>query len=129
MTIYHIIYFLKAIAYGFSNQFLNIIRNYLSGRKQRTKINDLVRCVPQGSALGPLFFYFSRRILPNSRGPLSELRGEMKISIGKQCISNSACEKGLVDKFEDKLSFNFQITKLYKKAEQELHALARIFSL
>ena len=30
----------KLYAYGLSNQSQNIISNYLSGRKQRTKIND-----------------------------------------------------------------------------------------
>ena len=44
---------------------LNLIRNYLSNRKQRTKINssysdwyDIVRGVPQGSILGPLRRWF-----------------------------------------------------------------------
>ena len=42
---------------------LNLIHNYLSNRKQRTKINSsssnwyyIVRGVQQGSILGPLFF-------------------------------------------------------------------------
>ena len=49
--------------YDIDKSGLNLIRNYLSNRKQRTKINssysdwyDIVRGVPQGSILGPLLF-------------------------------------------------------------------------
>ena len=53
----------KLNAYGFSLPVLNLIRNYLANRKQRTKINDsyspwsnILFGVPQGSILGPLLF-------------------------------------------------------------------------
>ena len=53
----------KFEAYGIDTTGLNLIQNYLSNRKQRTKINssysdwyDIVRGVPQGSILGPLLF-------------------------------------------------------------------------
>ena len=53
----------KLEAYGIDKTGLNLIHNYLSNRKQRTKINswysdwyDIVRGVPQGSILGPLLF-------------------------------------------------------------------------
>ena len=51
----------KFEAYGIGKTGLNLIHNYLSNRKQRTKINssysdwyDIVRGVPQGSILGLL---------------------------------------------------------------------------
>ena len=53
----------KLNAYGFSMAALRLIQNYLSKRKQRTKINteyssweEILFGVPQGSILGPLLF-------------------------------------------------------------------------
>ena len=53
----------KFEAYGIDKTGLNLIHNYLSNCKQRTKINssysdwyDIVRGVPQRSSLGPLLF-------------------------------------------------------------------------
>ena len=53
----------KFEAYGIDKNGLNLIHNYLTNRKQRTKVSssysdwyDIVRGVPQGSILGPLFF-------------------------------------------------------------------------
>ena len=55
----------KFEAYDIDKSDLNLIRNYLSNRKQRTKINssysdsyDLVRGVPQGSTLSPSLFIY-----------------------------------------------------------------------
>ena len=53
----------KFEAYGIDKNGLNLIHNYLTNRKQRTKISssyrewyDIVRGFPQGSILDPLFF-------------------------------------------------------------------------
>ena len=53
----------KLKTYGLSTQSLNLIKNYLSGRRQRVKVTNaksdtvkINRGVPHGSVLGPLFF-------------------------------------------------------------------------
>ena len=53
----------KLNAYGFSLPALRLINDYLSNRKQRTKIEntystwlDIIFGVPQGSVLGPQLF-------------------------------------------------------------------------
>jgi hypothetical protein len=62
-TINHELLIAKLHAYGVDKRSLVLIKDYLSGRKQRVKIgstysswSDLKEGVPQGSVLGPLLF-------------------------------------------------------------------------
>ena len=56
----------KLEAYGLAKESLQLISDYLSYRKQRTKIGsaysdwaNVIFGIPQGSILGPLFLIFS----------------------------------------------------------------------
>ena len=62
-SIDHNLLLAKLNAYGFSKSALRLIKNYLSNRWQRTKINssfssrtELLLGVLQGSVLGPILF-------------------------------------------------------------------------
>ena len=62
-TLNHDLLLAKLNAYGFDKNALRMIKNYLSDRWQRTKVNtafntrsQLLLGVPQGSVLGPLLF-------------------------------------------------------------------------
>ena len=64
-TINHELLIAKLSAYGSDKNALEIVRNYLRNRWQRTKINTtfrswsaLLKGVPQGSVLGPILFNF-----------------------------------------------------------------------
>ena len=79
-SISHGLLLAKLHAYGFSKISLKLIYNYLTGRRQRTKIGDSfsqsrsILFVPEGSILGPLFFnifsndlFLFLRTLPNCK--------------------------------------------------------------
>ena len=52
----------------------------------------------------------------------------ISINIDGSNVENKKEQKLLGIKFDSSLSFKGQITSLYKKASQKLHALARIFN-
>ena len=63
VSLRHDLIIAKLNSYGFNLTALNLIHNYLTKRKQRTKINhsyssweDILFGVPQGSILGPILF-------------------------------------------------------------------------
>ena len=57
---------------------------------------------------------------------LSESDNDLSLEISNERISNSSCEKFLGVNFDNKFNFNTHITKLWKNAGQNLHALARM---
>ena len=183
--IYHELLIAKLEAYGFGHESLTFIYSYLSGRRQRTKVNgsfsdwsNITFGVPQGSILGPLlfsidfndiFYYIPESEMTNSADdntpytikeridtPLMGLWKHtsilnrwfkdnfLKINPGKchflvcnhpkevsiilenEIINNSNSVKLLGVTIDKKLDFNEHVTGLCKKANQKLHALARI---
>ena len=172
----------KLEAYGFSNQALFLVYDYLSNRTQRSKIKstfsswrEIKHGFPQGSILGPLLFNIDDIFLfventnianyadnntpyaiesnldallytlqheinilltwfhdnemksINGKCHLIIVNGnENKIKIGNQEIAESKFVKLLGLTIDNKLDFNEHVTNILKKANQKLHALARI---
>ena len=176
----------KLAAYGLGWDALKLIKNYLSKRKQRVKINssysswrDVTIGVPQGSVLGPLlfnifindiFFFVNNTNICNyaddttiyaCNSDLNTIINRLEIdsavlakwfsenymklnedkchlmifgnkckdsvvNIGNSTIKESDYEKLLGVTFDKKLSFTKHVEDLCKKANQKLHALARL---
>ena len=174
----------KLNAYGFSLPALKLVHDYLSNRKQRTKVNrtysswlEIVFGVPQGSILGPLLFnifladlFFILNdvdiasyaddntpyvIADDINGVITSLEQTSKalfewfennllksyadkchllvsssdavnLRVSEYDIKNSECEKLLGVKFDNKLTFEKQITDICRKASRKIYALARI---
>ena len=174
----------KLEAYGFSNEALGFIYDYLSNRNQRTKIKSTFSTlreikfgVPQGSILGPLlfnifindiflfvnnskitnyaddntpyaiestieklmetlehetntllkWFQHNEMLSNNDKCHLLIINNENNIiKIGNDEISGSKSVKLLGITIDNKLNFNEHVSNICKKANQKLHALARI---
>ena len=156
--------------YGFSLTALKLIHNYLSNRKQRTKINltcnslqEIIFGVPQGSILGSLLFsiflidlfiviedtdigsYVDDNtpyvIAYNIDGVIKYLEEAseilfkwfndnlMKINADKCHLlvsTDNTFKTKIGAEFDRKLSFDYHISELCKKASTKIHALSRV---
>ena len=173
----------KLHAYGFSLPTLRLINDYLSDRKQRTRIGnsfsdwcEIILRVPQGSILRPLLFnifladlflalkdvdianfaddntpytsannvdelidslekassnlfkWFKDNLFkgnPDKCHLLVSTNEKIK-NIGDFSIENSDCEKLLGVKIDNKLTFDYHVSDMCKKANRKINALARI---
>ena len=170
----------KLNVYGFTLPTLKLVHDYLSGRKQRTRVNhlyiiwfEILFGVLQGSILGPLLFniflmdlffilseidivnytpYTSSNDVKGLIKSLEEaskklfkwfddnpmkshpdkchlhvsMNDNVKIRIGNFQIENTKREKLLGIQFDKKLSFNYHLSEIRKKASRKLYTLGRV---
>ena len=171
----------KLNVYGFTLPTLKLVHDYLSGRKQRARVNhlyiiwfEILFGVLQGSILGPLlfniflmdlFFILSEIDIVNYKPYTSsnDVKGLIKsleeaskklfkwfddnpikshpdkchlhvsmndnvkkIRIGNFQIENTKKEKLLGIQFDKKLSFDYHLSEICKKASRKLYTLGRV---
>ena len=91
-------------------------------------IDDVIRKLEKDSII-LINWYDSNYLKPNPDKwhlLLSDVRDDLFILVGDKCISNSSVTMILGVNLDNKLNFNIHVTELCKKAEQKLHAVARI---
>ena len=91
----------KLQSYGVQSNFLDLLKNYLSNRKQRVVINGITSSwkhvrsgVPQGSVLGPLLFLIFINDLPDNLVYNPKLFAD-NVSLNAVMYDKDSCTKNL----------------------------------
>ena len=87
-------------------------------------IDDLIDSLEKASS--SLFKWFKDNLFKGDPDLLVSTNEETKINIGEFSIENSDCEKLLVVKIDNKLTFDCHVSDMCKKANRKINALARI---